>query len=402
MFSGLKKKRIYLDYAAATPVNPEVIAAMTPFFSGDFGNPSSIHNEGVNARTVIEQARSNLAQVLHIRPDGVIFTGSGTECNNIAIMGVIEACRKKGIAYVDMHIISTTIEHASVFEVLKHLEALGVAVTYVTVDAEGIIGTHAFKESLTPKTILFAISYVNSEIGVIQPIGKLSRIVRAYEKEHHIRICMHVDAAQAPLWLPCALDSLSCDTLALDAGKCYGPKGIGVLAIRHGITLEPYLFGGGQERGLRSGTENTALIVGGVLALCTAQLEHQKSSKKVAHLRDFFIAQLLKIEGVVLNGSLSERVANNVNISIAGIDAEFAVISLNEKGIACATKSACGVSTSAGSSVVHAISNDSARARSSIRFSLGLQTNKEEISSVAVALEAHVSHTRKVLQNLTA
>ena len=402
MFSGLKKKRIYLDYAAATPVSPEVLSAMTPFFKGDFGNPSSIHNEGVNARNAIEEARSNLAQALHIRPDGIIFTGSGTECNNIAIMGIVETHRKKGVAYVDMHIISTAIEHASVFEVLKHLETLGVAVTFVAVDGEGIIKTALFKESLTPKTILVAISYVNSEIGVIQPIGKLARIVRAYEKEMMATICIHVDAAQAPLWLPCSLDSLSCDTLALDAGKCYGPKGIGVLAIRHGIVLEPYLFGGGQERGLRSGTENTALIVGGALALCSAQQECHVHSEEVTALRDFFIVQLLKIEGVVLNGSPSLRVANNVNISIEGIDAEFAIISLNEKGIACATKSACGSQDGAGSSVVNAISHDPARALSSLRFSLGLQTTKDELNFVAVSLEAHVLHTRKVLQNLTA
>lgn len=403
MFWKNTKKRIYLDYASATPVRREVVEAMMPFWGGDFGNAGAIHKEGVLAKRVIANARQKLAHTLHVRPQGITFTGSGTESNNLALIGAIEARRREGMVYKDMEVISTAIEHPSVLKVLQYLQTLGVSVIYATLDEDGVIITELFKKSLTHKTVLVTCALVNSEIGTIQPIGKLARIVRVFEKEESTKILVHVDGAQAPLWLSCALDSLGADIISLDAGKCYGPKGIGVLAHRHGVQLSPNFFGGDQEGGLRPGTENTALIVGAVEALCIAQAHFKEQSERTSVLRDAFIAELENIKGVKLNGSRKERVANNVNISIEGLDSEFAVITLDEKGIACATKSACGGAKGDGSAVVQAISNDVARAMSTIRFSLGETTYSEELEHTAIVLKEHIDKTRTLnasMQNI--
>ncbi len=393
MFWKNTKKRIYLDYASATPVRAEVIEAMAPFWNGDFGNAGAIHKEGVRAKQVIVSAREKLARILHVRPQGIVFTGSGTESNNLAIIGVIEARVQAGVAYSDMEVISTSIEHASVLKVLEYLKTRGVHVIYTAVDEDGVINAETFKKNLSGKTVLVTCALVNSEIGTIQPVGKLSRIIRSFEKEEETTILFHVDAAQAPLWLSCALDSLGVDVLSLDAGKCYGPKGIGVLAFRHGVHLVSHLFGGDQEGGLRPGTENTALIVGAVESLCIAQDTHKTRSERVTSLRDRLFAQLEMIDGVMVNGSRKERVANNVNISIPGIDSEFAVITLDEKGIACATKSACGGAKGDGSSVVFAITQDKKRAMATIRFTLGEATTALELERTVAILGEHVAAT---------
>lgn len=395
------KKRIYLDYASATPVRAEVLNAMLPYFKERYGNAGAIHHEGVEAKNAIRMARAKLAEKLHVRPQGIIFTASGTESNNLAIMGVVESKLKEGVPYTEMEIVSTAIEHASVHEVLTHLESRGVSVIRVATDMDGIIDIEAYSQSLSPLTILVTFAYVNSEIGVIQPSGKLARIVRAYEKENGTKICVHVDAAQAPLWLSCAQDTLQVDMVSLDAGKCYGPKGVGVLVQRHGVALEPYLFGGDQEGGHRPGTENTALIVGAVESLCIAQSTFQERSERVTKLRDAFIGMLLSIDGCVLNGSSTERVANNVNISIRGIDSEFAVISLDEQGVSCATKSACGGAKGDGSAVVHKITGDTMRSQETIRFTLGEETTLQELKDTTEILRAHVLHMRLAHQKLT-
>lgn len=395
-----KPKRIYLDYASATPVHHEVKKAMEPYFSEIFGNAGAIHTEGVQARTAIEHSRDVLAKVLRIRPQGIVFTGSGTESNNLAIMGTVEARASQGVAYADMEIISTAIEHASVMEVLAHLQKKGVKVVHIPLTEEGIIDVQAIPGLINVKTILVTLSLVNSEIGIIQPIGKVSRIAKAAEKEFSTRIYVHVDGAQAPLWHHCGLDTVSCDILSLDAGKCYGPKGVGVLAFVHGVALSPYLFGGAQEGGVRPGTENTALIVGATKAIVLAQEGHIQRVLCVQMLRDKFMLLLGEIEGLVINGSQEHRVANNVNISIPGIDSEFAVISLDEKGIACSTKSACGGAKGDGSAVVLAITRSAERATSTIRFTLGEDTTLTELSLTADTLKKHVASMRSAFQKI--
>ncbi len=395
MFPRVRKKRIYLDYAAATPVRREVLDVMQPFWHASSANPSAIHTEGVQARQAIEKAREKVARVLHVRTPGVLFTGSGTESNNLALLGTVAKRREEGVDYSEMEIVSTAIEHPSIMQTLMHLEVCGVNIRTVATDADGVIDSMNFKSLLSDKTILVTFAYANSEIGTVQSVSKLARIVRAYEKERSTHIYVHLDAAQAPLWLPCALDKLSVDLLSLDAGKCYGPKGVGVLAMRHGVVISSHMFGGGQERGLRPGTENTPLIVGAAEAIEIAQEDFKKRSIQVKEKRDACMEELLKIEGVTINGSLTQRLANNINISIPGIDTEFAVISLDEKGIACSTKSACSGTGDDGSFVVLSISGDVARAASTIRFSLGEETTLNEIQQTADVLSAHIKKVRK-------
>jgi cysteine desulfurase len=401
MFFNKKKKRIYLDFASTTPVRKEVQKVMQPYFSNFFGNAGSIHQEGQIAHNAIERSRIQLSQILRVRPEGIVFTASGTESNNLAILGTIRERHAQGVAYADMEVIATAIEHASVREVLLELQTWGVVIKYVRINEEGMIDGNSLKENLTKNTVLVTFAYANSEIGVVQQVGKLARIIKSAEGEFHSRIYIHIDAAQAPLWLPCTLDSLMVDMLSLDASKCYGPKGVGILAMRHGVTLKAYSFGGSQERGLRPGTENTPAIVGAVEALRIAQEGYKTRSEKVSKLRDTFIQKLETIEGIAVNGSREYRIANNVNISILGVESEFAVITLDEAGIACSTKSACGGAHGDGSSVVLTLTGDIARSTSTLRFSLGEETTMRDIEYVVFVLAKHVQRTREVQQKLT-
>lgn len=383
------RTRIYLDYAAATPLRHEVAVAMREIYESSYANPSSIHAEGVTIRKKIEAAREHVAGILEVRSDGVVFTTGGTESNNLAVFGAIEAARVAGTAYEDMEVITTKLEHPSLLRACEALVGRGVTVHYAPVDVEGIIELKEFGALVSEKTVLVATAYVNSEIGTIQPLRKLSKVL----KEVSPKGLLLVDGAQAPLWLPCQLDRIGADILTLDGGKVYGPKGSGVIALRHGVELAATLFGGGQEAGLRPGTENPALIVGLETALAIAQENHEMR-QGYAKLRDYFIEEMEKIDGVVLNGSRENRVTNNINISIPGIDSEFAVITLDEKGVAASTKSACSGARSGLSEVVMAISGDAARAASTIRFTLGETTNQAQIDKVVAILREHVERVR--------
>lgn len=389
-------RRIYLDHASATPVVPEVLAAMLPYFTTDFGNGSAIHTEGVRARTAVTIARTLVAKVLQIQPSNVIFTGSGTESNNLALLGLIESARIRGLLYSDMEIITTRIEHPATLRTAEHLASLGVAVHYAPIGSNGKIILSSFRELLSTKTIFVTAGYVNSEIGTIEDIGALARILHGQNKATGGTTLLHVDAAQAPLWLPCALSRTGADLVSLDAGKFGGPKGVGVLARGKNINLTNITHGGGQEGGLRPGTENVAGIVGLAVALELAQQGWQERQTSVLLLRDYFISQLLTmIPAVVVNGATGDdRVANNVNISIPGLDSEFAVVSLDVAGIACSTKSACSSAGGGESVVVKAVTGDSARATSTIRFTLGPNTTKTELDSTVLLLKQHVAEIR--------
>ncbi len=387
----LEKKPIHLDYASATPVHSTVLNAMLPYFSHEWANPSAVYASGVRARAVIENARTALARALRIRPQGIVFTASGTESNNLALLGYVEALHTLGRAYADIEIISTRIEHPSILKTLAVLEKRAVVIRYASLTEDGQVEMKSLESLLSPQTVFVTVAYVNSEIGVVQDVKRITRLVRAYMQKKSIHIAVHIDASQAPLWLSCEMDMLGVDLMTLDAGKCYGPKGIGVLALRHGINIEPQLMGGGQERGLRSSTENTALIVGFTHAFTRAQGACKSRSEATASLRDFMFAELLReIPRAIVNGSREKRVANNVNISIPGIDSEFAVITLDAHGVAASTKSACGAADSQGSYVVQELTGDSARARSTIRFTLGEETTKAEITTAVRILSTHV------------
>jgi cysteine desulfurase len=384
-FSKPTKKRIYLDHAAATPLNPEVKKAMLPFLENVFGNPSAVHQEGVLARTAVEDARSKIANTLGIRPTGVTFTSGGTESNNLAILGLVKKLHQEnGRAYTDMEVITTEIEHPSISEVMPELRNLGVTVQFIKVDSEGKITVPALEAALSPKTVLVTFAYANSEVGVVQSVSRLARVVRRYEKENDNKIFIHVDAAQAPLWLPCQLERLDVDLMSLDVGKCSGPKGVGILATRNNLSVLPILHGGGQEQGQRPGTENVAGIVGAAKALEIAQVTYLQRAEKVALIRDEFVTNLrLAIPEVLLNGPEGEnRLANNINISLPQTDTEFAVVYLDTNGVAASTKSACAGAGGGESMVVLKMTSDIERAKSTLRLSLGEETTIEDMKYV--------------------
>lgn len=379
-----------MDYAAATPTRAEVLRVMGPLWAGDFGNPSSIHELGIKARRVLDEAREKAARTLRVRAADIVFTSGGTESNNLAILGSVRAMLEAGVAPGDIEIISTRLEHPSITKALEAVKKIGVEVTLVPVSPDGQVVAAEFKKSLSPKTRLVTLAYVNSEVGVVENIGKLVRIVRAFEKENGLTILFHTDACQAPLWLPCGMDSLSVDMMSLDAGKCRGPKGVGILAKRSRTKLAPVLAGGPQEDGLRPGTEPVPLIVGAAEALSLAQAEYEGLASKVREKRDYFISLLLDIPGVTLNGSREDRVANNVNVSIEGIDTEFLVVALDRAGIYCSTKSACSGAGSGISSVVLEMTHDRNRAMSTVRFTLAPEVTKKDVEYAVESIKAHL------------
>ena len=394
-----KHRRIYLDYAAASPVRREVLDAMQPYFSDIFANPSAIHEEGQHARMAVDRAREVIARHLKIRPEGVTFTSGGTEANNLALFGVVDAARAVGTRSIDIEIITTPIEHPSILNALDVLREQGVTVHSVPVDEEGLIVMSELEKLLSPKTLLVTCAYVNSEVGVVQDVRTIARMVtRVNEKMSHggRQALVHIDASQAPLWLPCAMDSLGVDLMTLDAGKCYGPKGVGVLAHIHGVPLRAQIFGGDQEGALRPGTENVPLIVGCAEALKIAFEGHEARTERVSMLRDMFFEKLGEsIPGVLINGSREERVANNCNVSIPRVDGEFAVVTLDIHGIAASTRSACAGTKGGGSHVVAAMTGDQDRASNTIRFTLGEETTEEDIVQTIKVLSEYVRSQRE-------
>ena len=385
-----KKKRIYLDHAAATPLSSSVKKAMLPYLETTFGNPSAIHGEGVKARQSIEDARQSVATILGIRPNGVVFTSGGTESNNLAILGYIKnLCRTEGVPYSEMEVVTTKIEHPSISALIPILKATGVKIRTVAVNEEGLITIPALEAVLSPKTVLVTFAYANSEVGAVQPVSRLTRVIRKYQKEQGTKIVVHVDAAQAPLWLPCALPRLGVDMMSLDVGKCNGPKGVGMLAVHGTIGLLPILHGGGQEQGLRPGTENVAQIVGAATALARAQEVHEERSVAVKKVRDTFFALLSQeLPTAQINGPIDEnRLPNNINISLPGFDTEYAVIYLDAKGVAASTKSACAGAGGGESVVVYEMTKDSDRARSTLRLSLGEENTIADMRTVLQILK---------------
>ncbi|MCB9812038.1 cysteine desulfurase [Candidatus Nomurabacteria bacterium] len=401
----MQEKRIYLDWAAATPLLPEAKVAMLPFLEGDFGNASAIHQEGQVARRAVENARDGVARVLQVRPEFITFTSGGTEANNLAILGSLEAmCEGKasasttceGKASAEMEVITTRIEHPSVMNTMSALKRRGVVVKYVDVDEEGVVELAHLRELLSEKTVLFSVAYANSEIGVVQKLHGIKKVLREAEETYGTKIMFHLDAAQAPLWLNCQFGSTGADVMVLDAGKFCGPKGVGVLVRSRRVELVAAAFGGGQEAGLRPGTENVAGIVGAAVALEVAQSDWCERAKRARSVRDGGIKGLLEtIPNAILNGPTGEdRLANNINISILGFDTEYAAVWLDSKGFAVSTKSACSGAGGGESTVVKATSADAARAASTLRFTIGPGTTNEDLHALVTALMAHCALMR--------
>ena len=379
-------ERIYLDYAATTPCDPRVVEAMRPYFSEKFGNPSSIHSFGQEAKEGLENARQTMADSLEARPEEIVFTSGGTESDNLAIFGVCGVQEKKG-----NHIITSVIEHHAVSEPCKVLEKKGYSVTYVKVDKDGIVDPAEVKKAITDKTVLISIMQANNEIGTIQPIAEIGKIAK--EKG----ITFHTDAVQSVGHIPVNVNELNVDLLSLSAHKFYGPKGVGALYVRKGIRINRYLHGGEQEKGRRASTSNVSGIVGMAKAieLCKEKLDEE--AKFQSGLRDTLIKGLTaKIERVYLNGHSKSRLPNNINMSFEYIEGESMLLNLDMLGFAASTGSACTSSSLEPSHVLLAIGRPHDLAHGSLRFSLGRWTKKSDIDYLIEVLPGIVDKLRQM------
>lgn len=389
-------ERVYLDHAAATPVHEAVREAMQPYLHEEFGNPGALHQEGRAARAAVDTARTVVATELGIKPAGVVFTSGGTESNNLAIIGYLRTLHAAGRAYSDMAVLTTPLEHPATAATLAAVQAWGVAVREVPVDEYGRVHPATLAAHIDATTVLVTVALINSEIGVLQSTQKLARILRKQDVTK-TPIKLHVDAAQAPLWHTCRLDQLGADLLSLDAGKCGGPKGAGVLALaRSQLVQAGVLYGGGQESGLRPGTEAVAQIVGTAEALQQAAVGRAERVTAVTEVRDALLTYIeAMLPEAVINGPIGDgRVANNINLSLPGYDTEFAATVLDQAGFAVSTKSACSSSDSSASAVVLACTDDGARARSTIRITLGPETSVTDGRRCIDVLADHVTTMR--------
>ncbi len=377
-------KRIYLDYAATTPVRPEVLEAMLPYFSESFGNPSSVHSCGQSSRQAVEHAREQIAALIGGAPDEIVFTSGGSEADNHALKGVAGANSGRG-----KHIISTAVEHHAVLETCRFLAENGFEVTCLPVDENGLVDPQAVRESLTPSTILISIMLANNEVGTIQPIEQIAAISK------QAGVYLHTDAVQAAGHIPVDVNRLGVDLLSISGHKLYGPKGIGALYVRQGTRIAPFMHGGGQEKGRRAGTENVPSIVGLGKAAEMAREELSGEMARLTTLRDRLISGLLNgMEHVHLNGHPLLRLPNNVNVSIDGAAGEALLLNLDLEGICVSTGSACSTTTHEPSHVLTALGIPAERAHSSLRMTLGHWTTPAEIDRVLEVLPGVVTKLR--------
>jgi cysteine desulfurase len=378
--------KVYLDYAATTPVHPEVIQTMLPYFGEKFGNASSLHSFGQEARSAIEKARSTIAAFINASPEEIIFTSGVTESDNSGILGTAYANREHGD-----HIITSAIEHHAVIEPCHFLEKRGFKVTYLPVDRYGMVNPNDVRKALTPGTILVTVMHASNEVGTIQPISEIGRITRA------AKVYFHTDAVQTFGHVPVDVKDLNVDLLSVSGHKLNGPKGIGILYIRKGTRLSPFMLGGGQEEGRRGSTYNTPGIVGLGKAVEIAEQEMEEEGKRLAALRDQLIEGLQsKIDLVKLNGHPVYRLPNNVNISLAYVEGEATLLSLDFEGICASTGSACSSESLEPSHVLTAMCVPAEEARCSIRFSLGKWTSQSDIDKVLEVLPRIINKLRNM------
>jgi cysteine desulfurase len=381
-----KIKRIYLDYAATTPVDPRVLKAMEPYFSEKFGNTMSLHSFGQEAKTAVEESREIVADLMGAKPSEVIFTSSATESNNLALKGVAFANRKKG-----NHIIISSIEHSCIMESAKWLEQQGFEITRLKVDKYGLVDPEDVKKAIKKETILVSIMHANNEIGTIEPIEEIGKIC----KERGVYF--HTDAAQSFGKIPINVNKMNIDLMTVSSHKMYGPKGAAALFVREGTKIEPILHGGGHEMGLRSSTVNVAAIVGFAEACKICKKEMEKEAKRLTKLRDKLIKGVLeKIPGSHLNGHPTKRLPNNANFWFEGVEGESIVIQLDLLGIAASTGSACSSEKLEPSHVLLAIGLRPEQAHGSLRLSLGRWTKEKEIDYVLKVLPKVIDKLRKI------
>ena len=361
-------KKIYLDYAATTPVDKRVLEEMKPYFSEKYGNASSLHSLGTEAKRALEEAREKVASVIKANPKEIIFTSSGTESNNTALKGVAFANRDKG-----KHIITTPIEHDCVLNSARWLKKQGFDVDFIPVDKYGLVDLEKLEELIRKDTILISVMHANNEIGTIEPIKEIGKIA----KEHDVYF--HTDAAQSYGKIDIDVKKMNIDLITANAHKIYGPKGVGALFIREGVKIDPLLHGGGHEFGLRSSTENVAGIVGFGKAAELAKKEMRGESERLIKLRNTLIENILKIDDCWLNGHPDKRLPNNANFSFRFIEGESLVMYLDMQGICASTGSACSSKSLEPSHVLTAIGLKPEEAHGSLRLTTGRFTTKEDI-----------------------
>jgi cysteine desulfurase len=383
--------RIYLDYNATTPVDPAVLEAMLPFFSGEFGNAASIHTTGQKARAAVETAREQVAALINAHPQEIIFSSGGTESDNHAIFGMFNPTN-----YAQANLVSTVIEHEAVLNTCQALAARGLTVGYLAANREGQIDPQHLRDLLheMPDTNLVSIMHANNELGTVQPLEEIGRIA------HEADVYLHTDAVQSSGKIPVDVSVLQVDLLSLSAHKIYGPKGVGALYIRSGTPLRQFLFGGHHQRGARPGTENVAGIVGFGKAAELAATSLAHDSVRISALRDDLERGLLqRVPQSRVNAALAPRIPNTTNILFPGVDGEALLIALDLRGVSCSTGAACSSGAVEPSHVLTAIGLTPAEARSSLRFSLGRPTTRQEIDTVLQVIPQAVEQLREISPN---
>ncbi|MCX6797452.1 MAG: cysteine desulfurase family protein [Candidatus Doudnabacteria bacterium] len=390
------KKITYLDYAATTPIDPLVKKVMLPFFDVKFGNPSSLHCKGREARQAMEDGRKKIANLIGARPEEIIFTAGGTESVNLAIFGLARQYQPK-----QCHLIASKIEHQAVLNSFETLKKEGFSVTLINVDKNGSVEFNEFKKAVRPETKLVSIMHANNEIGAIEPIAEIGKWLKGENvKRKTLRlspVIFHTDACQSAGFLDLNVNRLGVDLMTINGSKIYGPKQAGILFVKNGVRLRSLIRGGGQEQGLRSGTENVPGIAGLVKALELVHANRKKESKRLSGLRDYVIEKInKKIKNVFLNGSLGNRLPNNINITIKDVEGEALLLYLDACGICVSTGSACESQNVNMSHVLLAIGLTPHRAKESIRVTLGKYTTKNDLDYFIKKLSECVVMIRKI------
>jgi cysteine desulfurase len=378
--------RIYLDFNATTPVEPAVLDAMLPYFSAEFGNAASIHTPGQRARAAVEAAREQVAALIGARPQEIVFTSGGTESDNHAIFGIVEAAGGH-----DKHVVTSTIEHEAVLNACQALEKRGMKVTYLPVDSHGQIALNELRRVLRPETVLITIMHANNELGTVQPLEEIGRLAQEAD------IYFHTDAVQSAGKIPIDVTALRVDLLSISGHKFYAPKGIGALYIRGGTRLRQLLYGGHHQRGFRPGTENVAGIVGLGKAAEIARRSLADDAKRVALLRDKLQRGLLeRVPQSRVNAAAAQRTPNTTNLIFPGVEGEALLIALDLKGLACSTGAACSSGAVEPSHVLTAIGLPPEEARASLRFSLGRHTTPTDIDFALNVVPTAVAQLREL------
>lgn len=384
-------RRVYLDNSATTPVDPRVVEAMLPFLTEKFGNASSIHSFGQDARAAVDRARHQVAALINARPNEIVFTSGGTESNNLAIRGLLEANSKYG-----NHIITSAIEHPSVKSLCEDLEKNGCTVTYLPVYENGVVLIEDIKAAIKEETVLISIMAANNEIGTIQPVEEIGKLVKNI-RESGKKIWFHTDAVQTAGKIKVDVEEIGCDLLSISAHKIYAPKGIGALYVRRGVRLHSQNIGGRQERERRGGTESVPHIVAFGKACELAQSELAEISENARNLRDRFENEIgEKISDLVFNGERSSRLPNISNISFRSVEGEGLLINLDMQGIAVSTGSACSSGSLEPSPVIRALGRDEELARGAVRFSFGRFNTVEDVDQILTVLPGAVENLRRL------